>query len=133
MLSSKLQPGTSPAETIAGKWFPQMCDGHGGMVIITDGGPGPGGPLHAYISKTPGDMVSPSCLRCTLFLSMTVVNDAVWGTGELRRRQAAVDHGAPTDRHRGQEGRVGQLPGERTTIAGTWLAFFQECQQCASR
>ena len=52
MLSTKLQPGTDPAETIAGKYFPSL---HGGrMVIITDGGR----PyqLHAYVSKTAGSM-----------------------------------------------------------------------------
>ena len=40
VLSTTLQPGTNPAESIAGKWFPQMCGGKGGMVLICDGGPG---------------------------------------------------------------------------------------------
>lgn len=56
VLSTKLQPGTSPAESIAGKYMPGMLGGKGGMVIITDGGPGFG--LHAYMSKSPGDMVN---------------------------------------------------------------------------
>ena len=36
--------------------MPAANNGTGGMVLITDGGPG--GALHAYISKTPGDMVN---------------------------------------------------------------------------
>jgi hypothetical protein len=54
VLSTKLQPGHSPAESIAGKFFPSLFDGKGAMVLITDGGPG--GSLHAYLSKSPGDM-----------------------------------------------------------------------------
>ena len=57
VLSATLQPGHEPAESIAGKWFPEMCGGKGGMVIITDGCAGVGC-LHAYISKTPGDMTN---------------------------------------------------------------------------
>lgn len=47
-----MQPGTDPAETIAGKYFPSLNGGR--MVIITDGGH----PyqLHAYVSKTVGSM-----------------------------------------------------------------------------
>jgi len=55
VLSTTMDPGTQPAETIAGKYFPELLGGAGGMVIITDGGPG--GMLHAYISRTPGSMV----------------------------------------------------------------------------
>lgn len=53
VLSTRLQPGHVPAETILGKFFPGL---HGGrMVLITDGGK----PytLHAYLSKTPGSMI----------------------------------------------------------------------------
>jgi hypothetical protein len=54
VLSTTMQPGTVPAETIAGKFFPEALGGKGAMVLITDGGcPG----LHAYVSKTAGDMV----------------------------------------------------------------------------
>lgn len=56
VLSSALQPGTHPAETIAGKFFPGILHGKGGMVLITDGGPDFG--LHAYMSKTAGDMTT---------------------------------------------------------------------------
>ena len=56
VLSRTLQPGTYPAETIAGRYFPHILGGRGGMVLITDGGPGFA--LHAYLSKTPGDMSS---------------------------------------------------------------------------
>lgn len=56
VLSSTLQPGTNPAETIAGKFMPGMLGGQGAMVLILDGGPGDA--LHAYFSKTPGDMVN---------------------------------------------------------------------------
>ena len=51
VLSTSMQPGHVPAETIAGKFFPEM----GGMVLITDGCSG-GGCLHAYVSKQPGSM-----------------------------------------------------------------------------
>ena len=47
--------GTSPAESIAGKYFPSLNGGR--MVLITDGG-NQGPQLHAYISKTPGDMTN---------------------------------------------------------------------------
>jgi hypothetical protein len=56
VLSTTLQPGTYPAETIAGRYFPSILGGRGGMVLITDGGPGFA--LHAYLSKVPGDMTS---------------------------------------------------------------------------
>ena len=58
VLSSRMQPGHEPAESIAGKYFPEMNGGKGGMVIITDGCTGPLPPLclHAYISTGPGDM-----------------------------------------------------------------------------
>eukprot|EP00947_MAST-08B_sp_MAST-8B-sp1_P000881 g881.t1 len=58
VLSTALQPGTRPAESIAGKYFPGACSGTGSggaMVLITDGGPG--NALHAYVSRTPGSMV----------------------------------------------------------------------------
>ena len=55
VLSSTMQPSTNPAETIAGKFFPSLFGGAGAMVLITDGGHlGP--VLHAYVSKTAGDM-----------------------------------------------------------------------------
>ena len=59
VLSTGLTPapgGGAPAESIAGKFFPKMCGGKGGMVIITDGCKGVGC-LHAYISKGAGNMV----------------------------------------------------------------------------
>jgi hypothetical protein len=58
VLSSKMQPPTNPAETIAGKFFPSLFGpDEGGMVLITDGGHlGP--TLHAYVSKTSGDMTT---------------------------------------------------------------------------
>ena len=40
--------GGIPVETIAGRYFPEVNDGSGGMVLITDGGPG--WCLHAYVS-----------------------------------------------------------------------------------
>jgi hypothetical protein len=40
--------GGIPVETIAGRYFPEVNDGNGGMVLITDGGPG--WCLHAYVS-----------------------------------------------------------------------------------
>lgn len=56
VLSTTLQPGHLPAESIAGKYMPAALDGKGAMVLITDGGPSFG--LHAYLSKAPGDMVN---------------------------------------------------------------------------
>ena len=38
VLSTALQPGTNPLETIAGRFFPGVLGGRGGMVLITDGG-----------------------------------------------------------------------------------------------
>ena len=62
VLSTTLQPGHEPAETIAGKFFPSLLGGQGAMVLITDGVPGPARGdavgLHAYLSKSPGDMVN---------------------------------------------------------------------------
>ena len=58
VLSTTLTPApghAAPAESIAGKYFPGVCSGKGGMVIITDGCKG-AGCLHAYVSKTAGDM-----------------------------------------------------------------------------
>ena len=55
-MSSRLQPGTTPAESIAGGWFPEMCGGRGGMVLVTDGSPAPAGEVHAYVSANPGNM-----------------------------------------------------------------------------
>ena len=57
VLTTTLQPGTEPAETIAGKYFPslRLRGGKGGMVLITDGGVG-ASPLHAYVSSSPGNM-----------------------------------------------------------------------------
>lgn len=46
--------GGVPVETIAGRFFPEVNAGRGGMVLITDGGPG--WCLHAYISVAPDDM-----------------------------------------------------------------------------
>lgn len=40
--------GGIPVETIAGRYFPEVNSGKGGMVLITDGGPG--WCLHAYVS-----------------------------------------------------------------------------------
>jgi hypothetical protein len=56
VLSTTLQPGHEPAETIAGKYFPSLRNGTGGMVLLTDGGPG--FQLHAYLSKSAGDMTT---------------------------------------------------------------------------
>lgn len=48
-------PGSGlPVETIAGRFFPEVNAGRGGMVLITDGGPG--WCLHAYVSVAPDDM-----------------------------------------------------------------------------
>ena len=56
MLTTGLQPGTDPAESIAGKYFPNLLgSGRGAMVLITDGGVG-SSPLHAYVSSSPGNM-----------------------------------------------------------------------------
>ena len=52
VLSTKLQPGHVPAESILGKFFPTLNGGR--MVLITDGGKG--FMLHAYVSKTVGSM-----------------------------------------------------------------------------
>jgi hypothetical protein len=49
VLSKTLQPCCSPAETIAGKWFPGMNGGHGGVVLITDDCNGTCC-MHAYVS-----------------------------------------------------------------------------------
>ena len=38
VLSAALQPGHSPAESIAGKYMPAALGGKGAMVLITDGG-----------------------------------------------------------------------------------------------
>merc|ERR1712166_268070 len=57
VLTTTLQPGTLPAESIAGKYFPSLFGGKGAMVLITDGGIG-SSPLHAYVSSTPGNMSS---------------------------------------------------------------------------
>lgn len=46
--------GGIPVETIAGRYFPDVNEGNGGMVLITDGGPG--WCLHAYVSVAPDDM-----------------------------------------------------------------------------
>lgn len=46
--------GGIPVETIAGRFFPEANGGRGGMVLITDGGPG--WCLHAYVSVAPDDM-----------------------------------------------------------------------------
>jgi hypothetical protein len=56
VLSAAQQPGHSPTETIAGKFFPSLFDGKGAMALITDGGPG--NALHAYLSASPADMVN---------------------------------------------------------------------------
>lgn len=56
VLSTTLQPGTTPAESILGGWFPELCGGRGGMVLVTDGSPAPAGEVHAYVSATPGNM-----------------------------------------------------------------------------
>ena len=37
VLSTAMQSGTRPAESIAGKFFPGLLGGGGAMVIITDG------------------------------------------------------------------------------------------------
>lgn len=56
VLTTGLQPGTDPAESIAGKYFPNLLGaGKDAMVIITDGGVGTS-PLHAYVSASPGNM-----------------------------------------------------------------------------
>ena len=56
VLTTGLQPGTDPAESIAGKYFPNLLGtGKGAMVLITDGGVG-SSPLHAYVSSTEGNM-----------------------------------------------------------------------------
>ena len=54
VLSTALQPGHVPAETIAGKFFPEALGGRGAMVLITDGCGA--NCLHAYASGTPGAM-----------------------------------------------------------------------------
>lgn len=46
------------AETIAGKYFPSLFGGAGGMVLITDGGARGAPELHAYVSKSAGDMTT---------------------------------------------------------------------------
>lgn len=56
VLTTGLQPGTDPAESIAGKYFPNLLGpGKGAMVLITDGSVG-ASPLHAYVSSSPGNM-----------------------------------------------------------------------------
>ena len=56
VLTTGLQPGTDPAESIAGKYFPDLLGpGQGAMVLITDSGVG-ATPLHTYVSSSPGNM-----------------------------------------------------------------------------
>eukprot|EP00937_MAST-01D_sp_MAST-1D-sp2_P005452 g5452.t1 len=54
VLSTTLQPGTNPAESIAGKYFPRLAGG--AMVLVCDGGPNHS--LHAYVSERPGSMTA---------------------------------------------------------------------------
>lgn len=61
VLSTKLQPGHVPAESILGKYFPTLNGGR--MVLITDGGKPcvsliSACTLHAYVSKTVGSMTA---------------------------------------------------------------------------
>jgi len=43
----------------AGKYFPSVLEGQGGMVLLTDGGPD--GMLTPFLSSSPGNMEVMSC------------------------------------------------------------------------
>jgi hypothetical protein len=110
VLSSRLQPGHEPAESIAGKFFPQMCGGKGGMVIITDGCKG-AGCLHAYVSKTAGDMQN---FVATTRPSLTPAEHPPFGSpGSLTKGDWAS-----------QAGQIGFIPGADGNVTGVTFSLW---------
>ena len=68
VLSTRLQPGHIPAETIAGRFFPGLLGGGGAMVLVTDGGLGPIGHQRPGPAQPPA--VRPLNSRTALYISV---------------------------------------------------------------